>query len=143
MRRYDEWRGLVDLDPAARITIEYPCRYWDLPEAPPKSVGLPRIDAIAWHGDKRCSLIETKVKTDPSAIMGGVGQLLYYKAWMERVEGVQVAALLLIAPSLPPLVLEAIQDVRANIRYLKVVGERMSGLVPQYGELDVEGQTSG
>lgn len=64
--------------------------------------------------------------------MGGVGQLLYYKAWLERAMEVKVDALILVAPSLPPLVLEAIYDVRANIRFLKVTGEKVSGLVPEY-----------
>lgn len=62
--------------------------------------------------------------------MGGIGQLLYYRTLFRAWRGIQVNALVLAAPYLPPFILDTIDEVGVPIRYLKATDDEISGLVP-------------
>lgn len=129
MGRYSAWHDLVDMKPAIKISIE--CAIG--PEGK-RAQGLCRADAIVWHSDNECSIVEAKTDCAPGAIAGGIGQLLYYRSLITAYWGVKVDALLLAAPQLPPLILESIADATAPIRFLKKdTAGNLSGLVPRYG----------
>lgn len=126
---YDRWRDLVDMKPATRIEIEK-----GLAPSRAKITGVCRADAIVWHSDNECSIIETKTDCSPTSVAAGIGQLLYYRALVRAYWGVKVDALLLAAPQLPPFILDSIADATAPIRFLKRdEQDNLSGLVPRYG----------
>ncbi|MGY2048895.1 hypothetical protein [Methylobacterium sp. JK268] len=124
-----QWLDLLELPVVVRADLEYRIAPAGLRNAP-TSLGLPRIDAVLWHGDDHCSILEAKVTSSLSDIMGGVGQLLYYRTLLGLWRGIHVEALILAAPYLPPFVLETIAQASAPIRYLKATDEEFSGLVP-------------
>ena len=134
MDDYSKWADLVDLAPAARIELEKPISPADVRCSATlrRSMGFPRIDAVVWHDDGTVSLIEAKVTSSPSDVCGGVGQLIYYKTLAEQWWGVDVSALILAAPFLPPFVLDSIANVRAPVRFLKVSDGEYNGLAARY-----------
>ena len=128
--RYDAWRDLVDMKSAVSIEIE---RCISPAGINHKMTGLPRADAVVWHSDKECSIIEAKIVQDINGMCGGLGQLLYYKTAIETYWNVKVDALLLTAPSIPPLMLDTIANCTAPVRFLKCDdANQLSGLVPRY-----------
>jgi hypothetical protein len=127
----DDWRGLVDLPAVTQIDVEVAIG----PERKTMQ-GLCRADMIIWHGPKCCSIVEAKTDCSPNAIAAGLGQLLYYRALVSAYWEVEVEALVLAAPELPPFLLEAIAVATAPIRFLKCGDDgNFSGLVPRYSGL--------
>ena len=126
---FPQWGDLLELPSCIRVDLEYRIAP---PEflTQPMSLGLPRVDAILWHSNTQCSILEAKVTSSPSDIMCGIGQLLYYRTLLKAWRGVEVKATILAAPYLPPFVLETIAQARIPIRYLKAGRDGFSGLVP-------------
>jgi hypothetical protein len=128
--RYEHWRDLVDMKPSINIEVERGICFMGRNM---KMTGMPRADAIIWHSDNECSIVEAKVEPDINHICGGIGQLMFYKTAVETYWGVKVDALLLTSPTLPPLMLETIANCSAPIRFLKRdEDDSLSGLVPRY-----------
>jgi len=135
---YDHWRDLVYMEAAIAVEFERQLSPVDVGKrANVRLLGLPRVDALLRHADGSASIVEAKVTSALADIMGGVGQLIYYKTLLEVYEGIEVKALLLAAPFLPPFVLDSIANVQAPVRFLKVAEGLFSGLVPHYGTVHV------
>lgn len=129
LERYEAWRDLVDMRPAIRIEVERAL----LPFGK-HVIGAARADAIVWHTEQSCSIIEAKTDPTPVAVAGAIGQLLYYRTLVQRYWNVKVDALLIASPTLPPFILESIADCQAPIRFFKRdADDNLSGLVPRYG----------
>lgn len=83
------------------------------------SKSSPRIDAVAWNGGK-ATLVEAKVLVDPSSMMSGVGQLLFYKqACISRL-GWDVDRLVLISPAWPAEFLETVAANKIPVDLVKI-----------------------
>lgn len=133
MSEYEHWAHLVDLEPGD-IALEVPMAPKDLVRnrSTQGMLGICRADAIVTHADGSISIIEAKVVHAPSSICGGIGQLIFYKTLAEAYWGVEVRALVLACPYLPPFVLDTIANVQAPIRFLKAHDKQFSGLVPRH-----------
>jgi len=131
--RYDGWRELVSMREATAIDHECPIAPYEIGARYLWSCALGRADAIVRHDDGAISIIEAKVTSSPRDFCGGIGQLVYYKTLAEKYWEVEVAALLLVVPWIPPFALETIANIQAPIRILKRDSEDyLSGLVPDY-----------
>lgn len=82
----------------------------------------PRLDAVAWRGNK-ATLIEAKVSVSPASMMAGVGQLLYYKQVCSACNGWEVDQLVLISPAWPANFVETVQANKLPVDLVKVSPE--------------------
>ncbi len=87
---------------------------------------LPRMDAVGWNGDV-ATIIEAKVKVTPSTMLGGVGQLLYYKEIMESM-GTAVGRLILISPSWPSFFLRTVEKNKLPISLIQINDDMIYGV---------------
>jgi hypothetical protein len=105
MERHHEWIASTGKTPFDSYELEHQVslngKGW-------RSTGLPRIDAVGWRNGK-ATIIEAKVEISPSSVMGGVGQLLYYKQIATSVLGWDVEDLILLTPSWPLFLVETIE----------------------------------
>lgn len=105
MGRSAEWLPVIGKGPFDSVRLEYQV---SLSKDRSRKTGLPRIDAVGWR-DGKATLIEAKVKVTPSSAMGGVGQLLYYEQAVKNYLGWDVEELILLTPSWPSFLVEAVQ----------------------------------
>lgn len=99
MSRSTEWLPVIGIDRLDNYQLEYQV-------LKVRESGMPRFDAVGWL-DGKAYIFEAKVKSTPSELMAGVGQLLYYRTVAENM-GWNVARLVLLSPAWPPLFVQTI-----------------------------------
>ena len=127
------WCHLVEIPDVKDVDLEYQVSPIRDNLGMARRVGYPRIDAVLRHDDGSVSLLEAKLETSPQAIMGAVGQLLYYRTVLRRTEKATIAHLVLAAPLIPPLVGAMLEECLIPIRLLMVRETEYEGLVPRFG----------
>lgn len=139
MEAHADWHDIVGIPAVIKFDLEYSVRpTLHIPGAAVMSagsatvLGLPRIDAVAYHEDGTVSLIESKMEASPSDMLQGVGQLLYYKLLMVSLEGRTVANLILASPRWPAYVIDVIDEYKLPIRLLKVSDEQINAAIPNH-----------
>lgn len=128
MEDHSEWTDAVELPPIVRYDLEYQICSADFKKHA-KLIGLPRIDAVAYHEDG-ISLIEAKLKCSPVDMLGGIAQLLHYKTMLRAIEGREVKCLVLACPSFPAFLVETLAEHKLPVRILKVTESSYIGRVP-------------
>lgn len=132
VRAHKQWHHLVALPDVTSFDLEYQVSPMRGNLGTARRHGYPRIDAVLRHGDGAISLFEAKLETSPQALMGAVGQLLYYRTILKRTEKVTAARLVLAAPIIPPLVGEMLEECCIPISLLIVREDAYEGLVPRF-----------
>lgn len=137
MEGHADWYEVIGIAPIERFEVEYPIRPVVAPNVKlsigtSSHLGLPRIDAVAYHADGTMSLIEAKLESSPVEMLRGVAQLLYYKMLVLSLEERQVADLILASPSWPAYLIDMIDEYKLPIRLLKVTEDQAIGAIPTH-----------
>jgi len=123
MGRQSDWMPVLAKDNFDRYDLEY-----QVPTSRSKTrkTGMPRFDAVGWRGN-RASIIEAKIEMTPSAVMGGVGQLLYYHEAAKRLLGWDIEELILLTPAWPAFLVDALERFSLPISLLQVTPDNIYG----------------
>lgn len=127
------WSSLVHIPRVDSFDLEYQVSPIRDNLGMARRTGFPRIDAVLRHEDGSISLFEAKMETSPQALMGAVGQLLYYRTMLRRTEKVEASNLIMAAPCIPDLVGLMLEECAIPIRLLMVREAEYEGLVPRFG----------
>lgn len=133
LSKHMAWSSVVGLPPVISYDLEYQVSPIRDNLGMARRKGFPRIDAVLRHEGGAISLLEAKMETAPQAIMGAVGQLLYYRTVLRRTEKVEAENLVIAAPDIPPLVGSMLEECNLPIRLLIVRSDEYDGLVPRFG----------
>lgn len=126
------WAPLLHLPEIESVDVEYQISPSRTNLLYARRFGYPRVDAILRHAGGEVTLLEAKLETSPQAIMGAVGQLLYYKTVLENTEKVTVSSLVVAAPNIPGLVGSMLEQYSLPIRLLIVQEDKFEALVPSF-----------
>lgn len=135
MKNASEWHDAVGLPPITGYDTEYRIGIFNpsgfrmnLDKA--RKLGMPRIDAVAYHANGETTLLEAKVDTGGIDILQGIAQLLYYKTLMEVCQCKKVDNLVMVAPEFPPFIVQTINEHKLPIRLLRITDTQIAGAIP-------------